>query len=216
MRSLLFISLLMMSMLTFAGCSRAAPQILLYSMSLVYYQNGANYDSRLSFFVLPDDPDGIDDVTELRLEHDFEGLRWILTKDDWVSYVDGEKTWVGSYSLAMRDGEALPSGQYKATLIDTGGEKSERVIGFDVPSEHHFPFPKLTVTGGEYRIVCEYPDLAFLCYDAQGAYLRNMPITAKDGTVDSLSLASNVSSIALWARDPDRNTSALTDVVWIR
>jgi hypothetical protein len=215
MKTLLSV-LFLFALLFSQGCSRAAPQIVFYSMNLVYYQNGAGYDSMFSFFVLPEDPDGLDDIIELRLTHEYEGLLWVLTPSDWVTYVDGEKTWVGSYSLATRDGESLPSGQFKARLTDSGGEKTERTIGFDVPAEHRYPFPKLTVASGEYHIICEYPELSFICYNAEGAYVRTIPVTARDGPISNLGLSNSISTVALWARDGERNTSALTDVVWVK
>jgi hypothetical protein len=169
-----------------------------------------------SFFCLPDDPDGPDDLSELRLYNDSEGLMWLMKAEDWVRYEDNGKVWVGSYAIAPPTGESLPSGQYRAVMFDKGGEQSERTFGFEAPAKSRFPFPQLTVDEGRYVIKSDYPDNVFICYDARGAYFQLLTPPSKEGEVAGLRIPPTVRSIALWARDTERSVSALTNVTSIR
>jgi hypothetical protein len=180
---------------------------------MVYYQNESKPQERFSFFVMPDDDDGFEDIAELRLYHDREGLSWKLTAEDWIAYEVNAKTWIGSYSLAMVDDEPLPRGQFRAVIVDKGGEQSERVFAFDAPDEPRYPFPFLTIENGRYLVESGYPEHSFICYDAQGEYVNTMPLQILDGIITELGLPSNVKGVALWAEDDEYLVSALTNIV---
>jgi hypothetical protein len=192
------------------SCSRAEPVIRFQAMKLVYYQNDTGFDERLTFFVLPDDPDGTDDVDELYLYHDLEGLSWKLTSADWIQRQQDNRLWIGAYGLAPPPGEKLPSGLYRAVIIDKGGEKSERTFGFDVPDTPHYPFPELTIADGEYTIKSDYPELRFIGFGSDGTYLSTVNVSALSGRVADIGFANNITSFALWADDSERSTAALT------
>jgi hypothetical protein len=198
------------------SCSRAEPVIRFQAMKLVYYQNETGFDERLTFFVLPDDPDGPEDVDELYLYHDLEGLSWYLTSADWVQRQQDNRLWIGAYGLAPPPGEKLPSGLYRAVVIDKGGEKSERTFGFEVPDTPHYPFPELAVEDGAYTIKCDYPEMYFLGFGSDGAYLSTVTASAFSGRVADLRFANNIASFALWADDSERSTAALTNTYPVR
>jgi hypothetical protein len=200
-------------LLILAGCSRAEPKIAYGTMRLVYYQGQEGPEERFSFFVLPDDDDGIEDVAELYLYHDGEGLAWHINSDDWISNEEEGQVWVGTYNIAMVDNGVLPRGQFRAVLTDKGGERSERTFSFDAPEEPRYPFPFLYVGEGRYRIDSAYPEHYFICYDGQGLSLGAVPVGASEGELRSLNLPSNTRAVALWDDDSEYYISALTDVV---
>ncbi|MDR2069039.1 MAG: hypothetical protein LBP71_04135 [Spirochaetaceae bacterium] len=200
----------------FLSCSRAEPTISYGFIRLFYYQNSGRPQERFSFFVLPHDDDGIEDVNELYLYYDREGLFWTLSAEDWISYESEGQTWIGSRSITMVDGENLPRGQYRAVIIDKGGERSERLFSFDAPEEPRFAFPVLTIDDGRYRIESLYPENRFICYDEGGELLTTVDVPAKEGAVANLNLPPNARTVALWAEDAEYFTSALTEMVPIR
>jgi hypothetical protein len=200
----------------FASCSRSAPAIEFSTISLNYIEGDSAPLLALSFFVLANDDDGYDDLAELRLYNDYDGLLWSFTPETWMRYDEAGNTWLGSRKIAMADGEVFPSGQYRAVLIDKGGERMERVFGFEVPSIPRYPFPKLTVADGNYTIDSEYPDSYFLCYSTDGSYRNSVKLESKTGSIASLRLGSDVLSVALWAHDSIHSTSALTKMTPIR
>ncbi|MDR2403221.1 MAG: hypothetical protein LBD78_04255 [Spirochaetaceae bacterium] len=195
------------------SCSRSEPKIAYGVMRLVYLESNENPVERFSFFVLPEDNDGIEDIEELYLYHDREGLMWQLSAVDWVSYEVEGRYWIGSHNIAMADNEPLPRGLFRAVLVDKGGEKSERTFAFDAPEESRYPFPLFTLTGGSYRVESGYPDNYLICYDLEGNYIKTQPLTAYEGVFTDLDLPSNVAGVALWTEDPEYHVSALTDVV---
>jgi hypothetical protein len=197
----------------FFSCSRAEPRINYGFMELVYYQGLEKPEERFSFFVLPEDDEGIDNLDELYLYHDREGLRWFLSSGDWVTFAEEDQTWIGSRGIAMVDDSPLPRGQYRAVLINKGGERTERTFSFDAPPEPRYPFPLLDITDGIYRIESDYPVHRFLCYDNQGNLVTTTLIEEAAGAVAELRLTSSIRAVVLWAEDPEYNTSALTDVV---
>jgi hypothetical protein len=182
-------------------------------MELVYYQGPEIPEERFSFFVIPEDDDGIDNLDELYLYHDREGLRWLLTPDDWVVFENEGQTWIGSRGIAMIDDGSLPRGQYRAVLVNKGGERTERTFAFDAPADPRYPFPYLYIADGIFRVESDYPVHRFLCYDNQGNLVTTLVIDQPGGPLDDLRLPSSVRAVALWAEDPEYFTSALTDIV---
>jgi hypothetical protein len=194
------------------SCSRSEPKISYGFMELVYYQAAEKPEERFSFFIIPDDEDGLENIAELYLYHDWEQLRWQILPEDWIVLEQDGQTWVGSRAIAMTGNESLPRGQYRAVLINKGGERSERLFSFDAPEEPRYPFPYIAVTEGRYRIDSNYPVNRFICYDEQGNMVSTLTLESVEGQVEDLDIPSNVRAVALWAEDPEYFTSALTDV----
>jgi hypothetical protein len=193
------------------SCSQSEPEIKYGSLELVYYENGGNPVERFSFFVLPSDSDGIEDLEELWLYHDWEGLSWRLTSDDWVRQTVNGQVWIGSRAIAMEDGSSLPQGRYRAVLTDKGGEKTEKLLAFDASGTR--PFPSFSVSGDRYRIESAYPRQTLVVYDDEGSYLISVDPPSLEGDVSALGLPSQARSMALWAHDAEHSVSAFTDVV---
>jgi hypothetical protein len=197
------------------SCSQSEPEIRYGSLELVYYENGGNPAERFSFFVLPQDNDGIEDLEELWLYHDWEGLSWQLKSKDWISRTIDGNTWIGTRAISMADDSPLPRGQFRAVLVDKGGSRSERLISFDAPPQER-EFPYLAVNGNSYRIVSLYPEQNLLVYDNEGSYLLTITPPSTEGNLSDLGLPSQAESISLWARDSAGSVSAFTDIVPLR
>ena len=201
----------------FFSCSREEPEIVFVFIELVYYsERDNNPEERYSFFIIPEDDDGVDNLSELYLYHDREGLRWLITSDDWITHEEGGITWIGSRSIAMFDDSPLPRGQYRAVLVNRGGESTERRFTFDGPVTPPHPFPTLTISEGNYQIDSQYPLNHFVGYDLQGRVIQTLTIAENEGSIRNLRLQSSVRSIALWAEDPIYHISAFTEVVSLR
>jgi hypothetical protein len=198
------------------SCSRSEPEIAFGFLELVYYQGSSGPEERFTFFVLPEDDDGIENIEELQLRHDREGLRWVLTPEDWISFEEEGKIWVGSRSIAMAGNERLPRGAFRAVLINKGGEKTERIFVFDAPENSRYPFPSLRISDGWYQVESQYPSNKFICCDAQGNSLGVLSLTGSGGPLSSLDIPGDTRSIALWAEDPEYLSSAMTDLVSAR
>jgi hypothetical protein len=185
-------------------------------MQMVYYQGQPRPEERFSFFVIAEDDDGIENLDELYLYHDQEGLRWLLPADDWAFIEEEGKTWIGSRAITMPGGETLPRGQYRAVLVNKGGDRTERTFSFDAPESPRHPFPLFTINEGRYTIESRYPQHFLICYDETGNYLSTIPVDTLQGDLEPLGLDSNVRAIALWAEDAEYYTSALTDLIPIQ
>jgi hypothetical protein len=171
---------------------------------------------RYSFFIIPEDDDGLEDLDSLEIWYDREGLVWTLSFEDWVSVQHEGQTWIGSRSIAMIDNETLPRGQFRAVLTDKGGERSERLFTFDAPAAARFPFPFCVIGEGSYRIESLYPGHYFICYDGQGAVLGAVLLSSAGGDLAELELPPETRGVALWADDPEYSTAALTGVISLR
>jgi hypothetical protein len=204
--------------LIFLACSRSEPKISYGFMELVYYQNdqGGRPVERYSFFIIPDHEDGVEDLSELFLYNDREGLRWKISSEDWILHEEEGKTWIGTRAIAMNGNENLPRGMYRAELISKGGEHSEKTFTFDAPEESPFSFPFLTVGAGEYAIDSKYPKNSLILYDGEGAYVNTLSPSELSGPLSALNIPGNVRSASLWAEDPDYRTSAYTNAVPVR
>ncbi|MDR0495183.1 MAG: hypothetical protein LBG95_06115 [Treponema sp.] len=201
---------------TAVSCSRTEPKIAFGFIELVYYQDEDKPEERFSFFIIPEDEDGIENLEDLYLYHDREQLRWHVKSDDWISYVVDGTTWIGSRAIAIGEDENLPRGQYRAVLVNKGGEKSERNFSFDAPEESRFPFPTLEISAGRYMADSAYPVNRLVCYDDKGAYLSTVSLGRLSGVVDELGLPPQARTAALWAEDAQYFTSAFTYAVSVR
>jgi hypothetical protein len=200
----------------FCSCNRTEPKISYGFMELVYYQAQTGPLERFSFFIIPNDEDGIENLDELYLYHDREQLRWLFKSDDWVSVTQDGRTWIGSRGIAAAGDGILPRGQYRAVLVNKGGEKSERLFGFDAPESPRFPFPTLEIIEDRYTVTSAYPENRLVCYDAEGNYVSTVNLSSLSGSLSNLNFSSNARIAALWAEDPQYFTSAFTDAVSLR
>jgi hypothetical protein len=185
-------------------------------IQLVYYQDNEKPQERFSFFIIPEDEDGVENLEELYLYHDREKLRWHITSDDWVTYVHEGVTWIGTRSITVGEDEQLPRGQFRAVLVNKGGEKSERNFSFDAPADPRFPFPTLVISGGRYTVSSAYPSNRLICYDEQGNYIATVNLAGLSGSIGDLGLPSQARTAALWAEDAQYFTSAITYVTTLR
>lgn len=211
-----FLSIFFYAAILFASCTRAQPTIEFWTMRTVWNRSGETQFPSVIFFVTANDPDGPDDLEELRLYHDEEGLLWRWTQEQWTQFEEAGRIWIGNKQLRMPQGEVFPSGQYKAVVSDKAGEQGERTFSFDPPKDSRYKFPTITVTEGVWTVVSDYPDNYFICYHSDGIYRNIVKLDKKTGTVIDLRLAADVFSIALWADDPNEQVSALSDIVPIR
>jgi hypothetical protein len=198
------------------SCSRTEPVISFGFIQLVYYQDNEKPLERFSFFIIPEDEDGVENLEELYLYHDREQLRWHITCDDWITYAQDGTTWIGTRSIAIGEDERLPRGQFRAVLVNKGGEKSERNFSFDAPEDPRFPFPTLEISRGRYTASSAYPSNRLVCYDEKGNHVFSVNLADLSGSIDDLGIPSQARTAALWAEDTEYFTSAITYVTAIR
>jgi len=203
------------TLVCFFSCSRTEPRIVYGFLDLVLYPGKDRPEEQFSFFVIGEDDDGIENLSELYLYHDREGLRWLINSEDWVQFEEEGKTWIGTRSIAIKDGH-LPRGQFRAVLINKGGEKTERRFTYDGPDESPYPFPFLSISDGIYRIDSRYPVNHLICYDQQGKPAQTITLSSITGNIRDLRLPSSIRTASLWAEDPEYHISALTDPVSVR
>jgi len=196
----------------FVSCTNTRPEISFGFLQLILYQTDSGPQEHFSFFIIPEDDDGLDNLDELYLYHDREQLVWQIKSDEWISYTHDGRTWIGTRSISVRD-ENLPRGVYRAVLVNKGGEKSERAFTFD--GVVRFPFPVLDITEGTYTVRSEWPINRLVCYDRSGNYLTTVTLTSLSGSVSELGFPSSAVTAALWAEDEDNFCSAFTNVLSI-
>ena len=200
----------------FFSCSRAEPIIHFGFIELILYPGNTGPVERYSFFILPEDEDGLDNLDELFLYHDREGLRWRFSHNDWVTHEEDGITWIGSRSIAMQNNAPLPRGLYRAVLVNLGGESTERLFSFDSPETPRHSFPAFSIANQIFRIESTFPVNHFIGYDIGGNPIQTVTLTEHEGDIRNLRFHIAVRTIALWADDPMYRTSALTDAISIR
>ena len=66
------------------SCTRSEPEITYGFIKLVLYQVEGKPREHFSFFIIPEDENGFENLGELYLYHDKEQLRWEIKSDDWL------------------------------------------------------------------------------------------------------------------------------------
>jgi len=209
-RSIFIIFCAVLTVLFYPSCTKTAPEIKYGFIQLVLYQGIDGPQEFFSFFIMPEDEDGIDNLEELYLYHDREQLRWNIKDDEWQRYTQDDKDWIGTRSFTMREGN-LPRGLYRAVLVSKGGESTERTFTYD--GNVRYPFPEITISGGTYNVNSPWPSNRLVCYDNAGSYISTVNLSSKSGSVSDLRLPSSVRTVALWAEDMENFCSAFTNVV---
>ena len=194
------------------SCTNTRPEISYGFLQLILYQTDSGPQEHFSFFIIPEDGDGLDNLDELYLYHDREQLVWQIKSNEWVSYTQDARTWIGTRSISVRD-DILPRGVYRAVLVNKGGERAERTFTFD--GVVRFSFPALDITNGTYTVRSEWPVNKLVCYDISGNYLTTVTLTSLSGSISELGLPSSAVTAALWAEDEDNFCSAFTNVLSI-
>jgi hypothetical protein len=205
--------LLLIIFLTAVSCSRTVPEITFGFIKLVLYEGETGPQEYFSFFIIPEDEDGMENLDELYLFHDREQLRWHIKSDEWLTYTHNERTWIGTRSIAVQEG-SLPRGVYRAVLVNKGGERGERSFTYDGGAR--FPFPVFEVEEGMYTIRSEWPVNRLVCYDRNGNYHSTVEVHSLTGDISQLNIHSSVRTASLWAEDPEYFSSAFTNVVSVR
>ncbi|MDR0322303.1 MAG: hypothetical protein LBI28_12450 [Treponema sp.] len=192
------------------SCTKSAPIITYGFLNLVLYQGDDGPQEHFSFFVIPEDEDGIENLDSLYLYHDREQLRWQIKSDDWVKFSSEGKDWIGTRSISAPEG-GLPRGLFRAVLVNKGGESSERTFTYD--GNARFPFPEIEISNGMYTINSQWTVNRLVCYDNSGNYLSTVNVDSLSGNVSQLRLPSSAGTVALWAEDEANFCSAFTNVV---
>ncbi|MDR0502593.1 MAG: hypothetical protein LBH16_04660 [Treponema sp.] len=195
-----------------SSCSRTVPEITFGFIQLVIYQTETGPREQYSFFIIPEDEDGLENLDELYLFHDRDQLRWRLTSDEWVSYTQDGKTWIGSRAIAAKE-NTLPRGVYRAVLVNKGGEKGERSFTYD--GVVRFPFPEIEIKDGYYTVKSQWPVNRLICYDRSGGYLTTINLPSLTGSVSQINLPPAARTAALWSEDEANFCGAYTNVVSI-
>jgi len=209
-KSLYFSICLFILMCFSVSCSNSKPEITFGFIKLILYQAEDGYKEQYSFFILPADEDGIDNLDELYLFHDKEQLRWKINDEEWLRSTHDGKEWIGTRGIAASEGN-LPRGVFRAVLVNKSGESSERTFTFD--GNVRFQFPELEIINGEFTLKSNWPVNRFICYDASGNYITTVNIESLTGPLSSLRIPSSVNTVALWTEDEENFVSAFTDVV---
>jgi hypothetical protein len=209
-KKLAFLSVLAVLFTLSVSCTNSKPEITYGFIQSVLYNSDEGPQEHFSFFILPHDDDGLENLDELFLYNDREQLRWQIKSNEWISYMQEGRTWIGTRSITIRDG-ALPRGVYRAVLFNKGGEKTERIFTFD--SNVRYAFPRLEISGGAYTVISEWPVNRLVGYDSSGNYSAVVELSSMTGSVADLKFPSNVRSAALWSDDPNNYCSAFTNVV---
>ena len=206
----IFFSAAVISFFSFS-CSTSEPEITFGFIKLVLYQGeDKKPQEQFSFFIMPNDEDGFENLGELYLYHDKEQLCWQIKSEEWLRYTYDGKDWIGTRSIAVSEG-ILPRGVFRAVLVTKGGERTERNFTYD--GTVRFTFPELEINSGVYTVNSKWPVNRLVCYDNAGNYISTITLDAPSGSISQLKLSSNVSTAALWAEDETNFCSAFTDVV---
>jgi hypothetical protein len=162
------------------SCTGSPPEILqiLWEVRVEQDRESGTVFESLSLFVKPNDPDGSGDLDELYVIQDQEELFWSLDPDSWLESGAGQELWIGSNSLRLPDGSALPNGEYRILLRDVGGEAAEQSIRVEAPSleEARRFLPEVTVEQGSILLHPADRRYTLWLYSLDGAHVASVEV----------------------------------------
>jgi hypothetical protein len=163
--------------LALCGCSGSPPEVLdlEFQVNAVKDRELDLVSQKLSLFILPNDPDGYEDLDIIYIIHDSDELFWSLKSDEWQKVARGQDTWIGSNSICMPDNSDLPSGRYRILLKDLSGEKAEERIFIkkrDIITQR-ISFPDSEVRNGRIFVAGDYEESEILVYEREQVFKRS-------------------------------------------
>ncbi len=177
-------------LLFFQACVGKPPEILRLSWQTILVDDrelGLDYAS-LSLFVYPNDPDGIDDLSELYLINDREQLYWAMDSSSWQRGGSGAEIWIGANGIRLPDGSPLPAGEYRVLLRDVGGSSTEQTIrlqAFSIKQARPF-LPQVVVRDRTIRINGKARPFQLWLYDRDGRYVAVRAVQGGLQAIDEL------------------------------
>ncbi|OHD19467.1 MAG: hypothetical protein A2087_00905 [Spirochaetes bacterium GWD1_61_31] len=205
-----------------SACAASAPEILAIDSRLIAYQveGSPGFVERLTVFANIRDADGSDDLDALFIEHASQELFWQLTAENWNYREEGDQLWLGQNGLAS--GQAvLPRGEYRLTLIDLAGQRTEQDFTLAAPVKPLYEFPTLqheAVNQLEIQSGYQLNTLFFL--DAGGNVVKTVNTASGSHTLDNLwgdSMWRNQAhALTLYAFDIAAETGLFTRQIRIR
>ncbi len=194
------------------GCSGSTPEIgqLIWQVNFKKGAVGEKVTPSLSFFILISDEDGIADINSVYLINDDAELFWMLDKESWNIKVLGGNNWIGTNSVRMNDGTAIPPGTYRIIAIDKAGERDTRefnISGEMLVFSRERSFPELSINS-EVSVISEYSDNTLWIYNENLEVLKSINIL--NGRI-SMDIINNDTSgkarwITLYSFDPGKGT----------
>jgi len=165
------------------GCSSSPPEIsrVFHQIILVHDLQAGTYSSRLSVFVVGNDPDGNDTLSDLYVINDDAELYWTVSKKDWSTANAEGESWLGTNDLRMPQGAAFPTGTYRVVLEGEGGDTAEQ--SFDIsdagPDPSKVTYPSVNIRDGEIHVSSSGPTPELWVFTNDGRFIARF---SSDGT----------------------------------
>jgi len=114
----------------FWGCSSAEPEILQGAMRInaVYDPRTASITEELQIQADLFDPDGLDDIDQLRVLHDGDQLLWTVSGGDLRRHSRRGEEWFSFTASAVPGSTAVPRGAFRIESADLSGREAVREV----------------------------------------------------------------------------------------
>jgi hypothetical protein len=134
-----------------SGCSSAEPEIMQTELRIVATWRPDTGTVTEELFLVTDifDPDGIEDVGEVRLAHDGEQLQWRAPADTLPRRSRAGQDWFTLSAASVNGAGEIPRGTYRVEVDDLSGRGDARRISvpLDVPATGPGDLPEFNEEG---------------------------------------------------------------------
>jgi len=168
------IILFLLVVLFLVNCESNPPEIVNVFWHFTYRKDVLlNTESTdLALFINAKDADGPEDLETIYLFNDKEEYYWEINSDNWFK----GNPWIGTNSIRMPDGSAVPDGNYRVVLQDVGGEKAEESVRI-YTSQSARQYPKVVLNEGMLTVTGTQSAYALRIYNNNHKYISNYIIT---------------------------------------
>ena len=183
-----------------AGCSNKPPAISrVYARVLYQHDTATSADSEgLSVFLVASDPDGMENLSSFYVINDEAELFWKVDSTSWVTATAEGENWIGSNALVMPGSAAVPAGDYRVVLQNSGGDTVEQT--FTIPDRSitadAAAYPTASVNNGEITVGGPYAAVEIWTYGQNGKFVASFPVTRKDFPLAGQKLAASSPTLA--------------------
>ena len=133
--------ILFLCMLSFISCGNEPPVISSVMYNILIYQSGSlnipNDSMFLSVYCILDDPNGLDDITQVKITHTETEYSWIIPKDTILNskVVWNDKSYYGYSFLEFDNSRSILTGEYIIEATDSVGNTADQTFFVEIEGQ---------------------------------------------------------------------------------
>jgi hypothetical protein len=171
----------------FPGCSSAEPEILQSEVRInaVYDPRNSSITEELQIQADLFDPDGIEDIDQIRVLHEGDQLFWVAAGEETRRHQRRGEEWFAFTASAVPGSTAVPRGEFRIESVDLSGREAVRQVAVPLTTDRSGPEDFALFQDGTILLPSGVDELWIIIHRAPGE-ASFYAVTIEDETTTSI------------------------------